>query len=140
LRPTLKRRDIKKKIRRLELELLPLAMKYLHANERVHRGVLAGYENQIERLMYHVVDCHLRLDCSWPQHERWFDGLEAFVWEKSGSILSGKGELWWGYVANTAGALINEHCHVILNTTKQKKLIYRIVVGTGDDTRSFSNS
>lgn len=114
-------------------------MKYLHANQRVHRGVLATYENEIERVLYYVVDCHLRLDRSWPQHERWFDGLDEFVWEKSTSILSGTGELWWGYVANIAGALKKEHCHIILNTTKQKTSIYRIVVGTGDDTRFFSN-
>lgn len=136
---SLKRRDTKKQIRRLELELLLVAMKYLHASQRVHRGVLATYENQIERTLYDLVNCHLRLDRSWPQHERWFDGLEDFVWEKSTSILSGRGELWWGYLANIAGALVKEPCYVTLNTRKQKRLIYRIVVGTGDDSRSFSN-
>jgi hypothetical protein len=127
---TLKRRDTKKQIRRFELELLPLAMKYLRASQRVHRGVLAEYENEIERILSYLVDCHLRLDRSWPQRERWFDGLEEFVWEKSTSILSGRGELWWGYLANIAGAEVKEHCYVMLNTRRQKE------VGLSDCCRS----
>ena len=135
----LKRRDTKKQIRRLEHELLSLAMKYFRANQRVHPGVLETYENEIERILFYLLDCHLRLDRSWPQHERWFDGLEQFVWEKSTSILSGRGELWWGYLTNVAGAQVKEHCCVMLSTRKQKRFIYRIVVGTGDDSRAFSN-
>lgn len=135
----MKRRDLKKQIRRLEIELLPLTIKYLRASERVHRGVLAEYENGIERRLYHLVDCYLRLDRSWPTHERWFDGLEEFVWEKSASTLSGSGELWWGYRNNISGAEVKEHCFVMLDTRKQKKLLYQIVVGTGDESRSFSN-
>ncbi|HZD95573.1 MAG TPA: hypothetical protein VE133_15020, partial [Candidatus Sulfotelmatobacter sp.] len=75
----MKRRDIKKQMRRLELELLPLAIEYLQANQRVHRGFLAEHENEIERILSYLVDCHLRLDPAWPQRERWFDGLEEFV-------------------------------------------------------------
>jgi hypothetical protein len=135
----LKRRDVKKQIRRLELELLPLVMKYLEANQRVHPVVLAKYENEIERILYYLVEDHLRLDRSWPWRERWFDGLEEFVWEKSPSILSGSGELWWGYLANISGAQIKEHCCVTLNTKKQKKLVYQIVVGKDEGSRTFSN-
>jgi hypothetical protein len=135
----LKRRDTKKQIRRLELQLLPLAMKYLQASQRVHRGVLAEYESEIERILSYLVDCHLRLDRSWPRRERWFDGLEGFVWEKSPSTLSGKGELWWGYLADVAGAEVKEHCCITLNTRKQKKLVYEILVGTGEGCRSFSD-
>ena len=128
----MKRRDTKKQIRRLEVELLPRVMKYLRASNRVHRDVLATYENEIEHSLTCLIACHLRLDPSWPSHERWFDGLEEFVWEKSTSILSGKGELWWGYLSNTAGAEMKEHCAVTLDTGKQKRLLYRIVIGTGD--------
>ena len=136
----MKLRDTKKQIRRLELELLPLAMKYLGASQRVDRHVLATYENEIEHLLTRLIACYLRLDRSWPRHERWFDGLEEFVWEKSTSILSGSGELWWGYVSNIASAEVKEHCSVTLETRKQRKLIYQIVVGTADDSRCFSNS
>jgi hypothetical protein len=135
----LKRRDIKKQIRRFELELVPLVLKYLQANQRVHRVVLAKYENEIESILFYLVDCHLRLDRSWPRSERWFDGLEEFVWEKSPSILSGRGELWWGYLANTAGAEIREPCCVMLGTKKHKKLVNQIVVGKDEGSRTFSN-
>jgi hypothetical protein len=105
----------------------------------VHRGIVAKYENEIERILSYLVDCHLRLDRSWPRRERWFDGLEEFVWETSSSVLSGRGELWWGYVANIAGAEVKEQCRVILFTRKEKKLVYRIVVGTGEGSKFYSN-
>ncbi|HEX7333839.1 MAG TPA: hypothetical protein VF290_20215 [Pyrinomonadaceae bacterium] len=136
----MKRRDIKKQIRRLEFEVLPRVTKYLKASHRVHRDVLATYENEIEQVLTSLIACHLRLDPSWPRHERWFDGLEQFVWEKSTSTLSGRGELWWGHVSNIAGAEVKELCCVTLDTKKQKRLSYLIVVGTGEDSRSFSNS
>ena len=136
----MKRRDIKKQIRRLESEVLPRVLKYLKASERVHRDVRATYENEIEHHLTRLITCYLRLDRSRPLHERWFDGLDEFVWEKSTSILSGRGELWWGSLSNISGALVKEHCCVRLDTRKEKRLIYRIVIGTGDDSKSFSNS
>lgn len=135
----MKRRDTKKQIRRLEFEVLLPVIKYLKASQRVHRDVLATYENEIEQVLTALIACHLRLDHLWPSHERWLDGLEQFVWEKSTSILSGTGELWWGHISNIAGAEVKEHCCVTLDTRKQKRLSYRIVVGTGEDSRSFSN-
>ena len=126
--PTMKRRDIKKQIRRLEFEVLPWVIKFLKAGPRVHRDVLATYENEIERVLTSLIACHLRLDPSWPRHERWFDGLEQFVWEKSTPVLSGRGELWWGHLSNIAGAEVKEHCRVTLDARKQKTLSYRIVV------------
>lgn len=101
---TLKRRDTKKQLRRLEPELLCVVMKYLQVSQRMHHAVLATSENEIERILSYLVDCHLRLDRSWPKSERWFDGLEAFVWKKSTQVLSGSCELWWGYLGNIAGA------------------------------------
>ena len=135
----MKRRDTKKQIRRLEFEVLPWVIKYLKAGPRVHRDVLATYENEIERVLTSLIACHLRLDPSWPRRERWFDGLEQFVWEKSTSVLSGRGELWWGHLSNIAGAEVKEHCRVTLDARKQKRLSYRIVVGTGEDSRTFAN-
>ncbi|HEY0765394.1 MAG TPA: hypothetical protein VGD61_23655 [Pyrinomonadaceae bacterium] len=104
----MKRRNTKKQLRRLEPELARVVTKYLHASQRVHHGVLATHENEIERILSYLVDCHLRLDRSWPNRERWFDGLETFVWKKSTPILSGKCELWWGHLANMAGAEVKE--------------------------------
>jgi len=77
LRTTLKRRNTKKQIRRLELELLPLVMKYLHANQRMHHDVSATYENQIEWILYSLVECHLRLDRSWPRENSRFVCLDG---------------------------------------------------------------
>lgn len=136
----LKRRDTKKQIRCLELELLTVAKKYLQSSKKAQQDFLSQYENQIEKNLYHLVAFHLRLDPSWPHSQRWLDGLEEFTWARSSSVLSGKGELWWGYCANIRGAEVKEPCSVILGTARyKKKLLYRIIVGAGEGRRSFSN-
>ena len=124
----MKRRDTRKRIRDYEQELLPVAKKYLNASDRVHRDVLNSYANQMEKILFGMAECYLQLDRSWPHRERWLDGLEECVWQKSGSTLRVDGELWWGTVANVAGAETKQRCCIVLQP-KRKKLIYSIVVG-----------
>lgn len=92
------RRKLKKRIPALVKTLVAPVQKLLAANARVHPDIIAGYENQIERGVFNLMQVHLILDPAWPHRERWLDGLsEDFTWEKRGKIIFGRGDLYWGH-------------------------------------------
>lgn len=92
------RRRLKKQIPALVQELVTPVKKLLVANARVHPDIIAGYEKQIERGVFNLMQVHLILDSSWPHRERWLDGLsEDFTWERRRGIVYGRGELSWGH-------------------------------------------
>ena len=135
----MKRRDTKQEIHWLEKQLLPVVQRYLRAGEPAHSDVIHQYESQIEVKLYYLLGLYLRLDPSWPSQARWLDGFEDFVWARTATSLRGRCDLWWGHVANIAGAQVKEPFRIILGTRKRKRVVYLGVLGEGESLRYFSN-
>jgi hypothetical protein len=135
----MKRRVIKKEIRGLANELVSPSRKYVVATPSVHKDVIYGYERQLEGCVFRLMRLYLILDHSWPDESRWLDDLEDFRWEKKGSVLHGRGGLWWGRWPEVGDPMTCMPFSAKIQVCERHGVDYILRYGDAPDVRSFSS-
>ncbi len=137
----MKRRTIKKQIRQLSQQLMGPTQKYLAANSRVHRDIISRYEREIELGLVDLMRLHLMLDPSWPQRERWLDGVsEELLWERKSGVAHGNGELFWGHWPEVSREITGLRFIATLKFCPRHGFEYLFQYGDPDGVREYCSS
>ena len=136
----MKRRTVKKQIPHLAQRLSSVISKYLAANVRVHTDIIYSYQREIELVVVALMSAYLLLDPSWPQRERWLDGLcEEYKWERKGGVLYGSGALFWGHWPDVSREIIGVTFACTLKLCPRHGVEYQFRYGDRNDVRKYSS-
>jgi hypothetical protein len=132
----MKRRTKKRELRILESGFAALVSRFSRLSKSAHKDVVYKYENNLEAVIFRILDIHLRLDSSWPAKERWLDSIEEVSWDREGSSLRLHGNLWYGLLKDTQQFSIPLTLNIRLSSPRMFE--YVIALGGEGERHTFA--